>query len=182
GFQHRRLHRDVDIVAIDPVEWAAGEVLLPAGRWREPKTAMARAHAACVRDVAGAVIPTLPVPSFAFRTEIDGVYNKDGLPTAESFKNHAVVAFAGIAKPERFFRSLESLGIHPKQCIRFPDHHHYSGREIDKLDGEMLITTEKDGVRLKTVTDRTYSYLRISVKISGFDGLMSLILGHLPRA
>ena len=34
GFQHRRLHRDVDIVAIDPLEWSAGEMFLPPGRWR----------------------------------------------------------------------------------------------------------------------------------------------------
>ena len=40
GFQHRRLHRDVDILTIDPVEWAAGETLLPTGRWREPKLRM----------------------------------------------------------------------------------------------------------------------------------------------
>jgi tetraacyldisaccharide 4'-kinase len=45
GFQHRKLHRDFDIVTIDPVEWAAGELLLPSGSWREPKTALARAHA-----------------------------------------------------------------------------------------------------------------------------------------
>jgi len=175
GFQHRRLHRDVDIVTVDPVEWAAGEMLLPTGPWREPKTAIMRAHAACVQEVAGTVIPELPIPSFRVRTEIQGVYRKGAPVPIDSFKHRAVVAFAGIAKPERFFSALESLGIHPIKCVRFRDHHHYSAREIDNLGGEMLITTEKDAVRLQTLTDRPFSYLRIGAKIPDFEGLISLI-------
>ena len=46
----------------------------------------------------------------------------------------------------------------------------------------MLITTEKDAVRLSSVTDRPYSYLRISAKIPDFEGLMSLILNRLPNS
>jgi len=179
GFQHRRLHRDVDIVTVDPVEWAAGEVLLPTGRWREPKTAVTRAHAACVQEIPGAAIPDLPVRSFTVKTEIQGIYQEDAPVPAEAFKNRAVVAFAGIAKPERFFAALESVGIHPIKRVRFRDHHHYSARDIEKLDGEMLITTEKDAVRLRTVTHRPYSYLRISVNIPDFEGLMSLVLSRL---
>jgi tetraacyldisaccharide 4'-kinase len=182
GFQHRRLHRDVDIVTIDPMEWAAGEFLLPTGRWREPKSSIARAHAACVQEVAGVPAPQLPIPSFTVRTEIEGIYKEDVRVPPESFKNRAVVAFAGIAKPERFFSALESLGIHPTKCARFRDHYYYSARDIENLGGEMLITTEKDAVRLQTITDRPYSYLRISAKIPDFEGLMSIIQSHLPKS
>jgi tetraacyldisaccharide 4'-kinase len=179
GFQHRRLHRDVDIVTIDPLEWAAGEALLPTGPWREPKSAITRAHAACMQEIAGLTMPELPIRRFAVQTEIQGIYKEDALVPPEAFRNHAVVAFAGIAKPERFFSSLESIGIHPIKRVRFRDHHHYSANEIENLGGEMLITTEKDAVRLRTVTDRPYSYLRISAKIPDFEGLMSLILNKL---
>lgn len=181
GFQHRRLHRDVDIITIDPLEWAAGEALLPVGRWREPKTAISRAHAACVQEISGAAMPDLPIPSFAMRTEIQGIYKEDAPVAPESFKNRSVVAFAGIAKPERFFAALESLGIHPVKCARFRDHHHYSALEIQRLGGEILITTEKDAVRLRGLTDRPYSYLRISAKIPDFERLMSFILSRLPK-
>ena len=181
GFQHRRLHRDVDIVTIDPLEWAAGEMLLPAGQWREPKGAISRAHAACVKEIAGANEPSLPIPAFTVRIEIQGIYKEDAPIPPESLKGRAVVAFAGIAKPERFFASLESLGIRPMKYVRFRDHHRYSRREIEKLEGEILITTEKDAVRLQTVTDRP-CYLRISAKIQDFDGLMSLVLSRLPKS
>lgn len=176
GFQHRQLHRDLDLVTIDPVEWAAGETLLPAGRWREPKSALLRAHAACVQEVAGVATPELPIQSFVIRTEIDGVY------PAQDLTNRKVLAFAGIAKPDRFFDALQSIGIRPSECVRFADHHHYSAREIDKLGGDILITTEKDAIRLQGLTPRPYAYLRISAKIPDLEGLMTLVLDTCKRS
>jgi tetraacyldisaccharide 4'-kinase len=176
GFQHRHLHRDVDIVTIDPTEWAAGEALLPGGRWREPKSAISRAHAVCVQEAPGVTIPQLPMPTFTVQTVIEGIYQKGTAVSPESLIGRRIVAFAGIAKPERFFALLESIGIHPMECAPFADHHHYSAREIEKLGGEILLTTEKDAIRLEGLTTRPYCYLRISAKIAGFDDLMSLVL------
>lgn len=178
GFQHRRLHRDADIVTIDPVEWAAGDILLPTGRWREPKEAIERAHVACVQEAPGIASPALPIRSFEVQTHIDGVYTDDVPAPVEGLRGREVIAFAGIAKPERFFAALESLGIRPVRCVRFRDHHRYSRREIEKLGGEVLITTEKDAVRLSGVTPLPYSYLRISAKIRDFENLMSTILAR----
>jgi tetraacyldisaccharide 4'-kinase len=181
GFQHRGVHRDVDLVTVDPVEWNAGEALLPAGRWREPKTAISRATAACVQEVHGAVMPDLAIPSFTVRTEIQGIFKDNALVPLEEFTQRAVVAFAGIAKPERFFATVESLGIRPVKCVRFRDHHRYSVHDIDKLGGDLLLTTEKDAVRLHGITDRVYGYLRISAKIPDFERLMSLVISRLPK-
>jgi tetraacyldisaccharide 4'-kinase len=181
GFQHRRLHRDVDIVMIDPAEWVGGEELLPTGRWREPKSALARAHAACIQVVAGFEMPSLPIPAFDVRTEILGLYRGDGPVPVEMLKGKAIVAFAGIAKPERFFAAVESMGIHPLKCVRFRDHHRYSRREIEKLDGEILLTTEKDAIRLAGMGLTHFLYLRISAKIPDFERLMSIILERLPK-
>jgi tetraacyldisaccharide 4'-kinase len=183
GFQHRRLRRDVDIVTIDPAEWAAGDVLLPTGRWREPKSAISRAHIACVQEKPGIASPALTIPSFTVQTEIQGIYKDDAPVPLEALKGRPITAFAGIAKPERFFEALRSLGIHPATSIRFRDHHHYSRREIEKLGdaGGLLITTEKDAVRLAAVTNVPYCYLRISAKIPDFERLMSIILDRLPK-
>jgi tetraacyldisaccharide 4'-kinase len=179
GFQHRQLHRDVDIVAIDPVEWAAGEMLLPAGRWREPKSEIARAHAACVQESDDASPPPLPIPAFLVRTQLDGIYQEDARISPENLMGRPVIAFAGIAKPERFFATIESLGIQAQEYIRFSDHHHYSDRQIEKLPGGLLITTEKDAVRIGASAARPYCYLRISAKIPDVERLMSLILNRI---
>jgi tetraacyldisaccharide 4'-kinase len=182
GFQHRKLHRDVDIVAIDPIEWSAGETLLPAGRWREPKSAIARAHAACVLESAEVSMPSLPIPAFSIRTEIEGLCRHDGSPVRiEELTGRKIVAFAGIAKPDRFFATLESMGIQPQDRVRFGDHHRYTAREIETLAGDVLITTEKDAVRLRGLTSRPYFYVRISANIRDFDRLMALILERLRQ-
>jgi tetraacyldisaccharide 4'-kinase len=180
GFQHRRLHRDVDILSIDPVEWASGEALLPTGPWREPKSAAARAHFACVQDIDGAAMPELPIPAFAVRYEVEGIYSGNTRVEPETLKRQAVVAFAGVAKPERFFATLEAIGVRPPKCVPFRDHHDYSKREIDNLGGDVLITTEKDAVRLGPTTGRTCCYVRISAKIGDFERLFSLMMGRLP--
>src|SRR5262249_12466981 len=131
GFQHRRLFRDFDIVTIDPTEWFAGEKLLPAGRWREPKNAIGRAGAACVQEMPGQPIPTLPVPTFLATTILDGIYRDSYQVPLESVRSRALVAFAGIAKPERFFGALESLGLSLSKRVRFRDHHAYTNRDIE---------------------------------------------------
>jgi tetraacyldisaccharide 4'-kinase len=181
GFQHRRLHRDCDIVAIDPAEWNAGEALLPIGRWREPKAAITRAHAACVQEMAGTDMPSLPIPTFLVRTQVEGLFKNDAPFSETHLAGRAVVAFAGIAKPQRFFETLPSIGINPIKTVAFADHHAYSRRDIERLGGDVLVTTEKDAVRLAGRNFPDFVYLRISAKISKFEQLLNLIQERLPK-
>jgi len=176
GFQHRRLFRDVDLVTIDPVEWIAGERLFPYGRWREPKEALVRAHAAIVQE-SQAPVSELPIPAFAIRTVIDGIYKGSEPVPVQTLRNRAITAFAGIAKPDRFFNALESTGVSLTRRVRFPDHHSYSERDLNNLPGEVHITTEKDAVRLEGLGD--FLHLRISVTVPEIDRLLGLIRGRL---
>jgi len=167
GFQHRQLHRDFDIVTIDPEEWEKGESLLPIGRWREPKSASRRADAACVQ---GRNLSHLSIPQFIVRLEAET------LPIQE-WVGKSITAFAGIAKPERFFRTLESMGVQISRRVSFPDHHVYSDSEIRQLSGNVRITTEKDAVKLLGRGD--FFALRVSADIPDFDQLEPLILRQL---
>lgn len=172
GFQHRRLHRDVDIVTIDPIEWAGDDRLLPEGRWREPRSAIQRAHAACIQVVPGSRTTDLGLPAFEIETVVDGIgHNGQILPVSE-LANTPVTAFAGIAKPERFFDLLESLGITIADKVVFRDHHRFTSSDIRKLPGQTHITTEKDAIRLP---GRDFYFLRISAKIQRFNELHDII-------
>jgi tetraacyldisaccharide 4'-kinase len=178
GFQHRRLFRNVDLVTIDPVEWIAGERLFPYGRWREPKEALERADAAVVQE-SHAPLSELPIPAFVIRTVIDGVYKGSEPVDVQSLRNRSITAFAGIAKPDRFFNALENMGIPVTRRVRFRDHHSYTERDIETLPGEIHITTEKDAVRLDSLEAGNFLHLRISVNILEFDRLMELIRSRL---
>jgi tetraacyldisaccharide 4'-kinase len=173
GFQHRRLFRDVDLVAIDPAEWNAGERLLPTGRWREPKNAIYRAHAACVQE--NGPQPKLPIPAFVIRTQIEGIYRGSEELPVETLHGVDVVALGGIAKPERFFSTLETLGLRLARRVAFRDHHVYTRRDVEALGDGLLITTEKDAVRLEGAGVLGFVHLRVSANIPEFDRLMELI-------
>jgi len=173
GFQHRRLHRDVDLVTIDPVDWAEEDRLLPRGRWREPRTALKRAHAALVHESDSAPVPHLSVPRFGVETLVDGIVKDGSLIPSDSLAGTPLSAFAGIAKPERFFHTLDAMGLRTHRKKIFPDHHKYGPRDLVDLGPGACITTEKDAVRLP---GSDFYFLRISAKIRRFEALRDLIL------
>jgi tetraacyldisaccharide 4'-kinase len=178
GFQHRRLYREVDLVTIDPAEWIAGERLFPYGRWREPKEALGRAAAAIVQE-SEAPLSDLPIPAFVIQTVFEGIYKGSEPVPIQTLNNRSVTAFAGIAKPDRFFNALEGMGISLTWRIRFRDHHTYTERDLEALPGEVHITTEKDAVRLDGLGAGNFLHLRISVNILEFDRLLELIRSRL---
>jgi tetraacyldisaccharide 4'-kinase len=74
---------------------------------------------------------------------------------AAPLKGASVLAFCGIGRPEKFFRTLEACGAAVAVRRGFPDHHGFSGQELDALVREaeaaslVLVTTEKDAVRVQ---------------------------------
>src|SRR6185369_13727226 len=68
-----------------------------------------------------------------------------------------VVAVAGVARPERFWRLLDDLGVHVVERIRLPDHHPYAAGDLVRLratsSGAVVVTTEKDLVKLARLPD-----------------------------
>jgi tetraacyldisaccharide 4'-kinase len=151
GFQHRRLARALDVVLLTAED--LNDALLPAGNRREPLSALRRAHALVLRDEERASIePRLPrwlrpdIPIWTIRRNLE---LPAGLPTG------ALVAFAGIARPQGFFEMLRSCGLRVIDSVSFPDHHRYTAadmrrlaRRIQSQTGGAFITTEKDAVKI----------------------------------
>lgn len=75
---------------------------------------------------------------------------------AHRLRGHRVLAFAGIGRPDKFFRTLEECGAVLNQRRPFPDHHPYTADEIAELlataeaEGLVAVTTDKDKARLDT--------------------------------
>ena len=151
GFQHRQLHRDVDILLLSRQDWH--DSLLPAGNLREALRAAHRAD-----------VITIPTDDPAFETELRAwgwqgpiwrLSRKMAIPAVDG----PVLAFCGIARPEQFFAGLEAAGLHIAARIAFPDHHRCTTPGLDRLKtaahesaAVALITTEKDRIRLGELT------------------------------
>lgn len=167
GFQHRRLHRDLDIVACN-VDQAAERDRLPAGPYRERFAAVRRADAAVlVRRAASAeqaeelerelssLAPGLHVAHVEFRSAGPRPAND---AAAEIGRPDPAVAVAGVMWPETFFRWLPQEGLHPEHRVALPDHARYDAGTSDHLAEAAgrrgLVCTRKDAVRLAAVLPR----------------------------
>jgi tetraacyldisaccharide 4'-kinase len=150
GLQNPTLVKTASILVIDGgIGFGNGRVL-PAGPLREPvRKAASRCQAAVLigPDVTQA---TSLLPSDLPVLQADLVQDK----SVEALAGRSVVAFAGIARPEKFFSPLRRAGAELVAIRPFPDHHAYTARETDELLREarnrhaILVTTPKDAVRL----------------------------------
>jgi len=185
GFQHRALARDADLVLVadDP----AARRLLPAGSRREPLGALARARAALVVGDVDPGWPPLPpgVARFCGRLRADALVRVDGSAWREeplaALAGAPVVAVAGVARPERFAATLERCGARVVGRLFFPDHHEYRDADIAALSdagrGGLLVTTEKDLVKLAARAVDGLRALRVSLEVDGGDRLVDLLEG-----
>ncbi len=152
GFQYVRLHRDLDIVLVDPREH---------GPLRESISALVHADMLLtdsdVSSEAGlrAAFPSAAV--FGCRTKAEGIVDlRTGQATPiDSIAGKRVVAFSGIASPRRFFDLLRQCGADVVAELPFPDHHAYPesslfriARILEKSGAGAAVTTEKDSVKI----------------------------------
>jgi tetraacyldisaccharide 4'-kinase len=167
GFQQRRLLKDVEIVCLDArAPWGPGG-LLPRGTLREPPSALARAHlliatrADARRNLAGLLEEIRhyagPAPCLAADYAVEGLEDlgSGALHPASALEGRGVLAFAGIAAPERLAETLTAQGAIVRDVVAFPDHHAYEPRDLEAVaqraravGASLLVTTEKDAVRL----------------------------------
>lgn len=177
GFQHRKLHRDLDIVLMDSEKGFGNEKLLPAGPLREDPEAFKRIDKLVVvsknfdhtraEKIVKITQKRMKIPTYLCKTEPDYIYN---IQTGETFHSkEEVTAICAIGQPGQFFDFLTDLNV--KEKIPFDDHHQYKLSDIENINGK-IVTTEKDAVKLKNFNkDNIYALkLKINFDIEGLLG------------
>lgn len=158
GFQHRKLHRDLDIVLIDSEKGFGNENLLPAGPLREGVEAFSRVDRLVVvsknvdhskaEKYARIMGKKLKKQTSVCYIEPDYVYDIFN-PEERLNKGEKVLAFSAIGQPEQFYKFLSDYEV--VKTIDFDDHHGYCFGDVDKLCSEgisKMVTTEKDASKL----------------------------------
>lgn len=193
GFQHRRIRRDLDIVLVDASNPFGNYRLIPAGILREPLTSLDRADAVIVtrsRPNESLVVidrvvrrhhPNTPLLRAGHRPEC--FTDVEGRPVGHPPER--VLAFCGIGNPTTFPRDLEAEGVEVTGLVAFPDHYAYSNRDFARLvkraraEGAVLVTTEKDIVRLPPAALAPDAppvlALRISAEVHSPEVLLDLV-------
>lgn len=167
GFQHRQLHRDLDLVLVDATDPFGGGRLLPRGRLREPVSGLSRAQAVilsrsdqasdlpglrrCLEQIVPGAAQVLARHRPSRLTDLAGGENR----SPGCLLGRRLLAVSGIANPEGFHRTLTDLGAVPAGTLAFPDHYAYGPADIARMRraaeearADLIITTEKDAIRL----------------------------------
>lgn len=143
GLQHLRLARDVEVLVIDGRRRYGNRRVLPAGPLREPLTRLASLP---IRVVNGGTPEQGEHPMRVQPVALRDLASGQRM-SPESLRGQRAHAVAGIGDPERFFLTLDELGIkiqrHP-----YPDHHGFRSEDLQFGDGQPVIVTEKDAVKL----------------------------------
>ncbi len=164
-FQHRRLRRDLDIVALDASAPVGNGFMLPRGPLREPATGLRRAQAIVLtRAEDEQLVKQTKIwlrgfwgngPVLSCRHRVNALHDMNGQAIAWQGRPK-VLAFCGLARPDHFAASLKQMGLNVVELADFPDHHWFSARELQDLAArarglgvQALVTTEKDQARLQ---------------------------------
>jgi tetraacyldisaccharide 4'-kinase len=164
GFQHRKIRREFDLVLISAANPFGFDHVLPRGLLREPLSGLSRASAFLIThaDLENpSIAATLQrfnqsAPIYRCRHVQAGLRGVKGESMAVAdLRGRAVMTFSGIGNPGLFDQQIRSTGARHVATRWFDDHHSYTPADLSMLkdrlrqtSGEMLITTEKDWVKL----------------------------------
>jgi tetraacyldisaccharide 4'-kinase len=190
GFQQWSIKKDAEIVAIDTLNPFGNRYLLPRGILREPLSSLKRADIFVLTKVdlshdylkaknflarlnpKALIVESIHIPLGFYR-----LGNDQELFRLETLKDENVTLVSGIGSPDSFEALVKSLGINVGLSLRFPDHHHYSKRDLEDIVRQSkdrsiarIVTTEKDAARFLQQEEINYGLqvfvLRIALKIT----------------
>lgn len=185
GLQYLRLKHRLDIVLVDRTAPFGTGFLLPRGTLREPAKNLRRAHYIFITKCGGEsneeligrlrehnqtaeIIECMHQPRY-----LQNVFTGERHPL-DLLEGKYIGAMSGIASPESFVGGLRKLGAHVESQRHFTDHHRYLEKEVLAFinhcvdrDLSMIVTTEKDAVRLPKIArlDLPIYFLRVEIEI-----------------
>ena len=198
GFQHLAVRRDVNLLLLDARDPFGGGRLPPAGRLREPLEALRRADAVIFTRVdrgrpdekalstVARLAPRAPV--FHARIRATGLHDERGASiSVDAIAPRRVLAVCGVANPAGFSATLGELGLSAEERLDFRDHQRYGPRQLariraaaERTGASLLVTTEKDAVKLAGRTGLPLLTVRLGVEVEE-PGFFAFLASRLPR-
>ena len=181
GLQHYTLKQDVRLLCVSGTDGFGNGALLPAGPLRQPISVL------LPRIDATIVIGALTDASRAQLQQFKTRYSASLVPQSWEVQGKSVIAFAGIARPERFFSMLQQEGAQCLQTHAFADHAPYSDAVLSRMHDEAkeanaeLVTTAKDYARLPESWKAHVRCLDVNLRIPEQNALMEQLQQSLSR-
>jgi tetraacyldisaccharide 4'-kinase len=201
AYQHRRVHRDVDILLINSGEKFDRNFPIPAGSLREFRHNIKRADIVVLTRAqrGGVQFNFTDKPVFKSSQETNELVDLDFKPVGrlKDLNDKQIAAFAGIAHPENFLNKLKEAIPDIRYFQNLTDHQKYTEEDIinfvntsKRFGCSHLLCTEKDMVKIKDIKDvkRTLSEaniqllaVRLNLAVENRQELVKFILKYLDK-
>lgn len=193
AFQHRRIHRDLNIVLLDALEPFGFERVFPRGTLREPLAGLSRADVVCLTradmlsteergkirarvEQLRANVPWVEL-AHAPRALLSWSGDEESLASLQKKK---IAAFCGIGNPTGFRHTLATCGYELAAWREFPDHHNYTREDMESLTTwatearasgvEAIVCTHKDLVKIQSPKIGSLSLSAVAIGIEMLAG------------
>jgi tetraacyldisaccharide 4'-kinase len=168
GFQDRSIKTNLNIICFAERQLFGNGMTLPSGPLREPLTSIKKSQIVVINGKKNSEFEN-KIKNISSNINI---YYSYYLPTnLINFKDHKLLAFAGIGNPENFFSLLKENNLKVEKKMPFPDHYNYSINELNEIvnfslkNNLKIITTEKDFFRIKHFQIAQIKCLNVELKI-----------------
>ena len=173
GLQHYKLARDYEICVIDATRMLGNQLCLPAGPLREPVQRLGSVDCIVVigklKDKDRGFLESYShnvIQTKIKATKFVNLATQNAI-NIDAFYGKSVAAVAGIGNPDKFFSSLNTVGINTHHKKVFKDHHRYIERDFEDIaHNETVIMTYKDAIKCKDFAKENWWYLDIDLDAS----------------
>jgi len=173
GLQHYALGRDIEILVVSGSRHFGNQCCLPVGPLREP---MERLDSVDFVVVNGGTDRQSVRMDLIPDVVLQPVGHNACVRSLDEIRDQNVHAICGIGEPGRFFSTLRQCGI-DAVCHAFPDHYRYKCKDLIMPGAKLLLTTEKDAVKLARFADKRIYSLAVNARlpVAFFDGVEALL-------
>ena len=175
GFQDPSFHKDFSLIVVDGEKGFGNKKCMPAGPLRENIVqGFKRADALVIVGQRIYKFDTFPTHLKIIHSTLKPI------ETGMNWKEGKYLAFAGIADPSKFFKTLRSLGANLIDCVALSDHQNLDGQVLKRLERKansahaQLVTTEKDAVRLSNTYRKKVLSLPVRIEFDDKNELENL--------
>ena len=178
GFQDTSFQSNLSILCFNQEQWIGNGFLIPSGPLRENLQSLKRCHCVVIN---GEKDLEIEKKILQYNSNVKIFYSNYSILDIQNLNDKKIYAFSGIGNPSNFYNILKNKKLNLIKEKHFPDHHNFSDTEISNLKKEanqlnaILVTTEKDYVRIKPEDKKNITCTKVELNIHNKEDMLNEI-------